>query len=183
AAGGRPARLVLERDAGRSGLDALHPRLRVGRALGIDPDESPALERFEARAKGVRVLVHLARAILPSMNRDGATGRQEPRDQRVPEQLRRGEVVDLAAKHGSDEERVDQVVRVVDAEEYRAGRRHVDGAAHLDALPEEPEPEASDRPHGGVEWVDPFTIRLHLAAYSSRNRRSVAVNAVGLSTG
>jgi hypothetical protein len=61
--------------------------------------------------------------------------------------------VDLAGQHGAHQQRVDQVVRVVDAEEDRPSGGHALGVPDLDGLEEEPQPESCDPPDGGVEAV------------------------------
>ena len=71
-------------------------------------------------------------------------------DQPMTEHRRRGEEVDLPPERRRNDQGVDQVVRVVEAEEHRAGR-DVLRVADVDALEAEPEPEPDDEPYGGIE--------------------------------
>src|SRR5262249_41137729 len=142
----------------------------------------------EARREGIRVLVRPGGIaggtgiVLLPVHGHCAAGRQKACDDRVPEQGRRRQVVDLAREDGANDERVDEVVRVVDAEEYRPPRGDSLGRVHVDALPEEPEPEARGAPHHHIEGVDAVGARGH-PRYSSRNRLRVSANAEGVSTG
>src|SRR5207244_12489978 len=79
--------------------------------------------------------------------------RSEARDERVLEEGGGGEVVHLAPHGSADDERVDEVVGVVDAEEHRPLMGHALRTAHVDRLEEEPQPEPRDRAHGPVEAV------------------------------
>jgi hypothetical protein len=51
-------------------------------------------------------------------------GDEESRNERVAEERGGREVVYLPLEHRSDEQRIDQVVRMVDAEEHRTRARH-----------------------------------------------------------
>src|SRR6185369_13715085 len=77
----------------------------------------------------------------------------------LAEERGRGEVMHLAANDGANEERVDEVVRMIDAEEHRSRRGHVLGMVHVDGLEEEPQPELRDRAHAAVEAI--HTVRSH----------------------
>ena len=79
--------------------------------------------------------------------------RRKRRITAIAEQRGRGQVVDLAGEHGAHQERVDQVVRVVDAEEHGPAARDDVRAADVHPLPEEPHPEAADEPDAPVEPV------------------------------
>jgi hypothetical protein len=61
--------------------------------------------------------------------------------------------VDLPPEHCCDDQGIDQVVRVVDAEEHRVNGRDALRVPDVDRLEAEPEPEANDEPHGGIETV------------------------------
>src|SRR5216110_2880354 len=76
---------------------------------------------------------------------------EKPGDERVAEERGGGEVVHLPREHRPHEQRVDQVVRVVDAEENRTHARYALAVPDLDALEKEPDPEPRDHPHDGVE--------------------------------
>ena len=153
---GEPPRVLvleLERDPRRAGLDALHARFRVCRAFGIDRDELAGGERVGDSGERLDVLVHLRRVVLPPVDRNDAHRAQEAAEQRVPEERRRREVVNLARHGGTDHERVDEVVRMVDAEQDGARPRHALGMAHARAPEEEPEPEAREAAHERVAAV------------------------------
>jgi hypothetical protein len=147
------ARLVAQRDAGGAALDALDVRLGMRRAFGVHRNEAAALERLEAGGKCFRIRVHLVRVVLLPVHGDRPARTQETGNQWVAEEPRRGEVVDLPLERGPDDQRIDQVVRVVDAEEHRARGRDALGVPDVDGLEAEPEPEPNDEPHGGIEAV------------------------------
>src|SRR5205823_15006141 len=93
------------------------------------------------------------RWVLLPVDRDRAARREEAPDNPVPEQRRGREVVDLAGQGSANQQRVDEVVRVVDAEEYRTPLGHAFRMADIDGLEEEPEPKARDGADGPVEPV------------------------------
>jgi len=66
---------------------------------------------------------------------------------------RRGEEVDLPLERCRNDQGIDQVVWMVDAEEHRAVSRDVLRMPYVDGLEAEPEPEPNDEPHGGIETV------------------------------
>ena len=59
------------------------------------------------------------RGILLPVHGDGAAREQEACDERVPEERGGGQEVHLSLQRGGHQERVDEVVRVIDAEEHR----------------------------------------------------------------
>ena len=119
-----PGRLVVQRDARGAGLDALDAALRMGRALRVDPDELPPLEGAEAGGEGIGVPVHLVGIVLLAVDRDRPAGGEEAGHQRIAEQGGGRQVVHLPGQDPADQQGVDQVVGVVDAEEHRARGRH-----------------------------------------------------------
>ena len=145
-----------ERDACRARLDALDARFCVRRPLGVDRDQAPLGERRGARRERVDVRVQRSWVVPFAIDGDRPAGPEEPRDERVTEERGGGEVVDLPPHGGADQQRVDQVVRVVDAEEHRAGVGHPLGMAWVHRLEEEPEPEASGRADEPVEPIHPI---------------------------
>ena len=78
---------------------------------------------------------------------------EESSEQGMAEQRRRREIVHGARQHGADQQRIDQVVRMVDAQQHRATCGHAFGVPHVDPLEEEPEPEAADRANHAVEAI------------------------------
>ena len=150
----RPLRLVGEGDAGRARLDPLHPGLRVRRALGVDGDHAARVEGGVAGGEGVRVAIHLVRVVLPPVHGDGSCRVQEARHERIAKQRGGGHVVHLAREHGRHDQRVDEVVGMVAAEEHGAAGGHALEVAHVDALEEEPQPEAPDGADDAVEAID-----------------------------
>jgi len=154
--------LPRERDARGARLDALNAGLGVGRALGIDRDERVVLEAGRTRRECVAILVHLPGIVLLAVDGDGAGGEQEARDERVAEEGGGGEVMDLAPHGGADDERVDEVVGVIDAEEHRPLAGHALRVSHVDRLEEEPEPEPRDGAHRAVEAIHALP-RAHAA--------------------
>ena len=148
---------VAERDARRARPDALHARLGVRGALGIDGHDlvvgEGAMAGREHGAVGVFVHGLAPHGILASIHRDGAGGEEEAGQQPLAEERRGREIVDLARHHRTDQERVDQVVRMVDAEEHGPGRRHTLGVAYVDAPEEEPHPEAREATQRRVEAI------------------------------
>src|ERR671919_19722 len=87
------------------------------------------------------------------VDRNHSEGDEEPCDERVAEERGGGEVVHLPREHRPREQRIEQVIRMVDAKQHRTRGRYPLGVANLDALEEEPDPEPRDRPHDGVEGV------------------------------
>ena len=81
----QPAVLVAESETRRTGLDALHARLRVGRSLGVDGDRATARQRGEGGLEGGGVAIHLVRVVLPAVDGDGTARAEETRQQRIPE--------------------------------------------------------------------------------------------------
>jgi len=147
----RSMRLVAERDPRRARLDPLHARLRAGGAFGIDGDDPPAVERLVTRRERLDVAVHLVGVVRLPVDGNHPQGEEKPGDERVAEERGGGEVVHLPREHRPHEQRVDQVVRVVDAEENRTHARYALAVPDLDALEKEPDPEPRDHPHDGVE--------------------------------
>ena len=147
--------LPRQRDARGACLELLHARLRVRGPLRIDGDQRAVPEGGRARGEGLRVLVGrgVRSLVLLSPHGDGAGRAEEARDERVLEEGGGGEVVHLAPHGSADDERVDEVVGVVDAEEHRPLMGHALRTAHVDRLEEEPQPEPRDRAHGPVEAV------------------------------
>ncbi len=119
-----PALFVLERDAGSAGLDPLNPRLGVGGAFRIDGDHVTAVEGGVAGGEGVHVAIHLVGIVLTAVHGDGTGCPEKAGQERIPEERGRGQVVHLAGEDGADQQRIDQVIGVIDAEEHGP----VDGA-------------------------------------------------------
>src|SRR6185295_1415252 len=173
---GRPAPrgLVVERDARGTGPDPLDAALGMGRALRVDADEPSALEGPEAGGERVRVAIHLAGIVLLAVDGDRPAGGEEAGHQGIAEQGRGRQVVDLPREDAADQQGVDQVVRVVDAEEHGARGRHQVRPDNVDVLEEEPEPEPANPTDHRIK-----PIALHCARY----RMSVPAKVAGLSTG
>jgi hypothetical protein len=167
----RGVRLVAERDPRGARLDPLHVHVRAGGALGIDGDEPLAFECLVARREHLRVAVQLVRVVRLQVDGNHPQGDEEPRHERIAEERGGGEVVHLPREHRPDEQRVDQVVRMVDAEEYGAHARHPLRMPHLDALEEEPDPEPRDHPDNGVEGVHctPHPVLVRAARLQHRD--------------
>src|SRR5216684_1063403 len=123
------------------------------RPLRIDGHEPPAGQRDHGRLECPRVLVHLAGVVLAPVEGNGPAGLEKFPDEGIAEEGGRGEVVHLALHHRAHEERIDEVVRVVDAEEDGAGPGDALGMPHVDGAEEEPDPEAAKEPHEGIEAV------------------------------
>ena len=79
---------------------------------------------------------------------------------RVAEERGGSEVVHLPREHRPYEQRVDQVVRMVDAEQHRTHGRYPLRVPDLDALEEKPDPEPRDHPDDDIEGVHYFVLRL-----------------------
>ena len=112
-------RLVAKRDPRRARLDPLHVRLRAGRAFGVDGDEPPPVECLVTRREHLYVPVHLVRSVCPAVDRNHPQRDEASCDERVPEERGGSEVVHLPRENRPQQQRVDQVVRMVDAEEHR----------------------------------------------------------------
>ncbi len=125
----------------------------MGGAFRIDGDHVTAVEGGVASGEGVHVAIHLIGIVLTAVHGDGADCPEEAGQERIPEERGRGQVVHLAGEDGADQQRVDQVVGVIDTQEYGP----VDGDAfemtHVHALEEEPQPEAADGTEPPVEAV------------------------------
>src|SRR5206468_4432370 len=148
--------LVRERDARRARLDAPDARLCVRRPLRVDRDDAALGERVGTRRERVGVLLHAVRIVLPAVDGDRPAGPEKRRDESAVEEPGGGKVVDLPPDSRSDEQRVDEIVRVIDAEEHRAGVGHALGMAHVHRLEEEPEPETADRADDPVHALPPI---------------------------
>ena len=122
-------------------------------ALGIDPDDVPAREGIPARRARVGVLVHLVGIVLLPVHRYGSAGAEKPRHDGIAEERSGGEVMDLAREHGADEQRIDQVVGMVHAQEHGAARGDLLPAPDVHLLEEEPDPEAADETDDRVEPI------------------------------
>ena len=144
---------MAQRDAGRAALDALDARLGMRRAFGIDRNEATALERLETGGKCFRIRIHPVRVVLLPAHGDRPARTQETGDQWVTEHRRGGEEVDLPPERCRDDQGIDQVVRVIDAEEHRAVGRDALRMPDVNGLEAEPEPEPNDEPHGSIEAV------------------------------
>ena len=156
----RGVRLVAERDPRRPRLDLLPVRLRAGGALGVDGNEPSAVEGRLARGEHLHVALSPASIVRPPVHRNRSERQQGPRDDGIAKEPSGREVLHLPWEQRSHEQRVDQVVRVVDAEQHRTRARDPFGVPDLDALEEEPHPEARHHPHDGIERVhDPRSSR------------------------
>ena len=153
--------LVVERDPGRARLDALHAGLGVGGALGIDRQQVALGQRPTGGGEGLGIPVRPVGGLLAPVDGDGTGPGQEAGEDRVAEERRVGEVVDLARERHRDEERVDQVVGMVDAEEHGAPRRDASRLAHGHLAEEEPDPEARREPQEGVEAAHGLGVLAH----------------------
>ena len=149
----RRLRLVAERDPCRARLDPLHARLRVGGAFGIDGDEPAAVEGLMARRERLHVPIHRVGIVLFPVDGDHTGCDEEPRDERFTKEGGGREIVHLPREHRPHQQRVDQVVRMVDAEEHGPRQGHSLRVPDLDALEEEPYPESRDGPHERIEAV------------------------------
>src|SRR4029453_5325875 len=156
-------RLIGERDPRRARLDPLHVRLRTGDTFGIDGDEPPAVECLVTRREHFEVAVHPVRVVRLPEDGNHTQRDEEPRGKRVAEERGGGEIVHLPREDNPHEQRVDQVVRMVDAEEHRTDARYPLGVPDLDALEEEPDPESREQPDDGIEGIH----------YGSSPRRSL----------
>src|SRR5437870_12461014 len=80
----------------------------------------------------------------------------------------------------ADQQRVDEVVGVVDAEEHGAVGGDALGVADVHRSEEEPEPEARDRAHGAIEAVHCVAprVRLEGGAHGMRAKPSISRRAV-----
>src|SRR6266481_5116047 len=137
----------------------------MGRPLRIDADETSGSERRHAGLEGSHVLVHLVGIVLAAVHGDGADGLEEPGDDGVPEKRGCSQVVDLSIDDRPHEERVDQVVGMVDAEEHRAPARHPVRVPHVDRAEEEPDPEAAGPADERIERIG---LIHHLLRYCLR---------------
>ena len=155
--------LEAEGDARGARLDALHARLGVRGPFRVDRDEPSGGQRVEARRERRDVLVHLVGIVLTPVDGDGAHAEEKPREELVAEERGRGEVVDLARHHGPHDERVDEVVRVVDAEQHGAPRRDTLAVPDAHAPEEEPDPETRDP-------TDERVRAIHAVAREPRRR-------------
>jgi len=159
----RTRRLVAQREAGRTALDALDGGLGMRRAFWVDRDEAAAVERLEAGGKCLRIRVHLGRVVLLAAHGDRPARTQETGGQPMTKHRRGGEEVDLSPERRRNDEGVDQVVRVVDAEEHWTVGRDVLRVPDVDGLEAEPEPEPNDEPYGGIETVRGLGCRARLS--------------------
>ena len=123
---------------------------------------------------------HGGRGVLLPVHGNGPAREQEARDERVPEEGRGGEEVHLPIERGGDQQRVDEVVRVIDAEEHRPRLGHPVGVAHVHRLEEEPDAEAGQRPHRGVEGAGGLAGRA--GHHSDTTWRRVGRNQAARST-
>src|SRR5215831_763911 len=170
AQGARTLGLVAEGEPGGAGLDPLHAHLGVRRALGIDRDEPAFGEGLEARLEGVRVLVRCCSGghkpassggwpakggwvVLFPIDGDRAARAQKSSDEAISEQRGGREVMNLAWDRAAHQERVDEVVGMVDAKKHRPVGRHALRVSDVDGPEEEPEPEAPDGAHGAIEGI------------------------------
>ncbi len=167
----RRVRLVAERDPRGARLDPLHVRHRAGGAFRINGDEPPARQGLVARREHRRVPVQLVRVGRLQVDGNHPQGDEEPRDERIAEERGGGEVVHLPREHRPHEQRVDQVVRMVDAKEHRTHAWHPLRVPDLDALEEEPDPESRDHPDDGVERVHcpPHPVLVRTARLQHRD--------------
>jgi len=149
----RPLGLVAERQARGAGLDALHAPLGVRGALGIDGDQPAVAEGLEACREGAEVLVHFVWVVLLAVHRDRPARVEKPSGEGVAEERRRREVVDLPPERAAHQQRVDEIVGMVDAKEYRPDGGHALGVPHVHRAEKEPEPEAPNGAHGAIEAV------------------------------
>ena len=145
--------LVAERDARRAGLDALHARLGVRGALGVDRDHAALVEGPVARVEDVGVAVHLVGIVLLAIDRDRARRAQKAREEGIAEERRRGQVVDFPRHDRAHQHRVDEVVRMIHAEEHGTPLGHALAMVGVDALEQEPHPEPRDPPDRLIEAV------------------------------
>ena len=159
--GGRSRRLVVESDPRRARLDSLDASLGVRGALGIDREHVAGGESLTGRGERLGVAIGPVRVVLPPVDGDGAGAGQEAGEDRVPEERGVGEVVDLPWQCRRDQERVDQVVGMVDAEENGAPRRDAPCLAHGHLAEEEPDPEARREPQEGVEAARWLGVLAH----------------------
>ena len=61
--------------------------------------------------------------------------------------------MDLAPEHGPDQQRVDEIVRMIDAEQHGTYAGDTLGMSYVHRLEEEPHPEARDGPDASIEGV------------------------------
>jgi hypothetical protein len=144
---------IAQRDPRRARLDPLHVRLGPRGAFGINCDEPPAVKRLVTRREQLPVAVSSVRVVRSPVHGNHAQCNEEPRAEAVPEERGGGKVVHLARDDRAHEQRIDQVVRVIDAEQHRTRKRYALQMPDLHALEEEPDPESRDHPHDGVEGI------------------------------
>ena len=130
-------------------------------ALGVDREHTAGGERLPGRGEGLRVAIRPVRVVLAPVDRNGAGTGQETGEDRVPEERGVGDVVDLSRQGRRDQEGVDQVVGMVDAEEHRAPRWDAPCLAHGHLAEEEPDPEARREPQEGVKAARGLGMLAH----------------------
>jgi hypothetical protein len=134
--------LEVERDPGCAGPDALHAGFGVRGALGIDRDHATVPEGAVHGLEGGDVAVGGVPPVLLAVHGDRPAREEEAGHDPAAKERRGGEVVDLAPHDGAHQQRVDEIVRMIDAEQNGPVRRHALGVVDVDGAEEEPHPES-----------------------------------------